>query len=119
MVTFGMSLRKEEMRSPPDIFRAAANNNVKELEFALSDGQSLDWMHTDLYRMTPMHIACSRKSVDFLYAAMNEAFNPWVRDSNGRISMDYAVAEGLEDIADRLLERLYPKNSDGRVIMPF
>lgn len=104
---------------PPDIFRAAANDDPDELAAALADGQSLDSHHREFYGMTPMHVACVHKSVNFLGEALQNEFNAWSRDLNGRLSMDHAVAQGLEDVADELLERLYPTGPDGRPVMPF
>ena len=119
MVNSNVAPKPEGQPEPPDIFRAAANDDPIELVAALADGQSLDAQHREFYRMTPMHLACVRKSLNFLDVALSHQFNAWVRDANGRLSMDHAVAQGLEDVADDLLEKLYPTGPGGRPVMPF
>lgn len=120
MVKSNVSIKYEEDNfEPPDIFRAASNNDVDELRRALADGQSLDTHHLEFYRMTPMHIACVRKSADFLHEALSHEFNAWTRDANGRISMDHAIAQSMDDIADGLMKKLYPVGPDGKPVMPF
>ena len=120
MVKSNVSYKQEEDNfDPPDIFRAASNNDVFELQRALAEGQSLDTHHLEFYRMTPMHIACVRKSTDFLHEALSHEFNAWTRDANGRISMDHAIAQSLDDIADGLMKKLYPVGPDGKPVMPY
>lgn len=119
MVKSNVVSKQSTMPEPPDIFRAAANDDPEELAAALAEGQSLDTHHREFYEMTPMHIACVRKSENFLRTALQTEFNAWSRDLNGRLSMDHAVAQGLEDVADELLKKLYPTGPDGRPVMPF
>lgn len=119
MVTSGVARKPDEQPTPPDIFRAAANDDPIELVAALADGQSLDSQSGEFYRMTPVHIACVHQSTNFLEVALKHNFNAWTRDGNGRISMDHAVAQGLEEVADDLLAKLYPNGADGRPLMPF
>jgi ankyrin repeat protein len=114
-----MAIKENTERQPPDIFRAATENNVSELRDALAEGQSLDSRHAEFYLMTPMHLACVKKSRDFLQVALQHEFNAWSQDSNGRLSMDHAIVNGLEDIADQMLEKLYPTGPDGKPVMPF
>jgi hypothetical protein len=33
--------------------------------------------------------------------------------------MDHAVAQSMEDVADRLMQKLYPIGPDGKPVMPF
>src|SRR3546814_2769375 len=90
-----------------------------DLRAALSEGQSLDTPNRLHYGMTPVHLACAKHSLNFIDEALKETFNAWARDLGGRLSMDYAIAEGLEDVAEMLLERLYPRDASGRPRMPF
>ncbi|HEY9579658.1 MAG TPA: ankyrin repeat domain-containing protein [Rhizorhapis sp.] len=119
MVKTNVKLVDDVNREPPDIFRAAINDDVRELRAALSEGQSLDTPNRLHYGMTPVHLACAKHSLNFIDEALKETFNAWARDLGGRLSMDYAIAEGLEDVAEMLLERLYPRDASGRPRMPF
>lgn len=119
MVNVGVKPVDQLDKQPPDIFRAALNDDPIELRAALADGQSLDYQHRRFYNMTPMHLACAKHSLEFLKVAISEKFNAWARDSDGRVSMDYAVAEGLDEVAEELLAKLYPKDVTGRPMMPF
>ncbi|MFV0293739.1 MAG: hypothetical protein ACK5II_11230 [Paracoccus sp. (in: a-proteobacteria)] len=80
-------------QTPPDIFRAAQNNDVAELLAALEDGQSLSTQDPERLMMTPVHIAAARSSNDFLgVASQHETFNPQIRDANLRVAADHASA---------------------------
>ena len=82
-----------ESRRPPDIFRAARNNDIAELARALGDGQLLSDQKADLVNMTPVHVACLNTSNDFLAAAaQHHSFDPWIRDDNLRTPFDHASA---------------------------
>lgn len=119
MVNLSMKPKDNKGKYNPDIFRAALNDDPIELSDALEVGQSLDTQNRGLNNMTPIHLACSKHSLEFLRVALSENFNAWSRDADGRVSMDYAVAEGLEDVADQLFNKLYPTDPAGRPIMPF
>lgn len=119
MVNLSMKPKDNSERYNPDIFRAARNDDPVELADALEVGQSLDTQNRGLYNMTPIHLACAKHSLKFLRVALRENFNAWSRDAAGRVSMDYAVAEGLEDVADQLFKKLYPTDPAGRPVMPF
>ncbi|MPT47982.1 MAG: ankyrin repeat domain-containing protein [Sphingobium sp.] len=102
-----------------DIFRAASNNDIDELRAALLEGQTLNDVNREFYRMTPMHIACLKKSRDFLEAALREDFNPHQRDANGRTAMDHAIAQDMRDVASKIFDRQYPRDANGRIVMPY
>lgn len=119
MVNSNVVRKFEPGKVEPDIFRAAANDDPWELQAALDEGQSLDSRNVEFYRMTPMHLACVHRSAAFLQVALANEFNPWARDSNGRLAMDHAAAQGLDDVADEMARRLYPPGPDGRPLMPF
>lgn len=82
-----------ERQIPPDIFRAAAENDISELVSALQEGQLLSEQRVDLLNMTPLHVACINWSNDFLAAAsQHHSFDPWIRDDNLRTPFDHASA---------------------------
>lgn len=107
-------LRKED----PDIFRAAAEDDVGEMARALNDGQSLDQFDAG-NSTTPLHIACANRSRNFLRAALEHTFNPWVRDRNGRLAIDHAVANGITDVQEALFHRMYPDERVGDNLVAF
>lgn len=69
--------------------------------------------------MTPVHLARTHKSVDFLEASLAYEFNAWTQDANGRRSIDHAMAQGLRDVAKGLFDKLYPIGPNGKPVMPF
>lgn len=90
---------------PPDIFRAALENDVGELISALSDGQLLSEQRSALLNMTPLHVACINASNDFLSAAaQHNSFDPWIRDDNLRTPFDHASARKNRQAQRTLLE---------------
>ena len=93
----------------PDLFRAAMNDDVAELQAALRLGKSLDEQETDLL-LTPIHVACIRGSSSFLRAASEHAFNPWLRDNNERLAIDHAAANFFKAGQQILLAKMYPPN---------
>src|SRR3546814_5864383 len=80
MVKTNVKLVDDVNREPPDIFRAAINDDVRELRAALSEGQSLDTPNRLHYGMTPVHLACAKHSLNFIDEALKETFNAWARD---------------------------------------
>jgi hypothetical protein len=100
---------KSEKRSPPDIFRAAQNDDVFELQAALKAGQRLDEQRRDLVGMTPVHLACVFSSNNFLTAAASdESFNAWIRDNNLRVPFDHASAKNNLKAKIILFKAMYP-----------
>lgn len=82
-----------EDKRPPDIFRAAQENDLDELARAFADGQLLTEKRKRLVGMTPLHVACLNTSNDFLAAAsQHHSFDPWIRDDNLRTPFDHASA---------------------------
>lgn len=99
-------------QTPPDIFRAARNNDVAELIAALEDGQSLSTQNPALLMMTPVHVAAARGSNNFLgVAAQHETFDPHIRDANDRVAADHASAYnnvvGLEILTGSMYDDLF------------
>lgn len=104
--------------TPPDIFRAARNNDVAELQAALSEGQSLATQDTMFLMMTPVHVAAAEHSNDFLAAAaQHESFDPWIRDDNERVPFDHASAFNNKDGMKILFETMYAdmKKDESRI----
>lgn len=65
--------------------------------------------------MTPIHIACIYRSNDFLAAAAEHpSFDPWIRDRNGRLACDHAVAHANKVAHDLLVDRMYPPGPQSR-----
>lgn len=95
-------------REPPDIFRAAQNDDVHELNLAIHDGQSLTDRNEYLSNMTPLHVACVHSSNAFLVAASElESFDPWLRDDNLRVPFDHASARSNKEAQRLLFEEMY------------
>lgn len=87
----------ETEETGPNIFTAASNNDLAELQAALDAGQKLSDQEPVLH-MTPLHIAAARHCNDFLAeAAKHESFDPWVRDLNERTAFDHAAAYNNRD----------------------
>jgi len=104
---------------PPDIFKAAENDDLVELNLALADGQSLSTQDPLRLEMTPLHVAALERSNNFLAAAVqNETCDPWIRDSNLRTAMDHAQAfnntEGMKILYDPMYA--YLAEPDGEVV---
>lgn len=107
-----MSIRVDKFinpeETPPDIFRAARNDDVAELLAALAEGQSLATQNPDLLLMTPVHVAAARKSNEFLAAASHhESFDPHIRDANQRTAIDHANAHMNERGHEILFDTMY------------
>ena len=82
-----------EDEKPPDIFKAAYENDIYELARALDVGQRLTDRRKDLSGMTPVHVACLSSSNAFLAACVwHNSFDPWLRDDNLRTPFDHASA---------------------------
>lgn len=110
MVSIAYGRDSGEARQPPDIFKAAAGDNTKELALALQEGQSFD--DVQLYTLyTPIHVACLYKSRRVLSIAMDYDFNPWHRDCNQRLAIDHARAKGLQEFQKRLFYLMYPERN--------
>jgi len=112
MVKLNVHTDEGEQFEPPDLFRAARNNDIKELAAAIQDGQSLDDIEDVKSGLTPMHIACIHRSEIFLTAAIQYKFDPWIRDCNLRLSIDHARAQGLRNVQKDLFEKMYPPGWD-------
>jgi hypothetical protein len=94
-------------RGPADIFRAAANDDVQELQRAIAEGQTLDLIEEST-GFNPVIVALLERSEQFLLAAMKIDFDPWHRDPNERLAIDHANALGMREIQRLLLQKMYP-----------
>jgi hypothetical protein len=120
MVKLNVSSEDNEDRKPPDIFRAARNDDPIELAAALQCGQTLDDVESDIIRMTPMHVACVSRSRNFLRVACQMEFDPWIRDANQRLVIDHARAQGLKDVQKAAFAKMYPPGwADDAQVTPF
>jgi len=109
MLKYNMYTDEGEARSEPDIFRAAELDDAVLLLECLNLGQSLNTKHPDYASMTPIHYACFLKRESFLKAALAQDFDPWIPDENDRLAIDIAMANGLKDVQQAILEKMYPE----------
>lgn len=99
---------KEE---PPDIFRAARDDDIYELRLALKDGQSIR-SSQPVTSLTPLHIAAMRGSVRFVKVAM--AHDPgaaWLQDGQLRTPFDHAAARRDRQSMAYLHNAMYPEST--------
>lgn len=99
--------------APPDIFRAAENNDLEELAFALQSGQRLDHQR-EPDKMTPVHVAAALGHADFVRVSME--IHPqvaWIRDEMDRRPIEHANARNDHVIAGYLKEAMFqpPENA--------
>lgn len=92
----------------PNIFKAAVEDDPAELKAALEAGQSLNDIEEDGVKMTPIQVACIKRSRDFLAEALTADFDPWIRDANQRLAIDHARCNQLPDEQKILLNKMYP-----------
>ena len=105
--------KQEPAKEPPNIFRAAANDDPQELALALQDGQSLSEQDPHRLLMTPVHVAASYGSNAFLRAASSHAtFDPWIRDANLRRPVEHASAYRNGEAHKILTDAMYADFSD-------
>lgn len=97
-----------EREVPPDIFKAASDNDVLELRLAINDGQSL--RATQLATgFTPVHVAAMRGSVAFIKAAMElDPDTSWMQDIALRTPFDHAAARRDREAMSYLHSAMYP-----------
>ena len=99
------SSHKEE---PPDIFRAARDDDLYELRMALEDGQSLRSSQPST-ALTPIHVAAMRGSVAFLKVAMEQdAGSSWLQDAQLRTPFDHAASRRDRQSMAYLHNAMYP-----------
>lgn len=93
---------------PPDIFRAAVNNDAYELSEAIRDGQSL-LSRERKYARTPLHVAAQCGSIDFIRAATTyKDVDPWALDLNNYTAYDLAARRNDRDAQRVLFDIMYP-----------
>ena len=98
-------------REGPDIFRAAREDDLRELQAALREGQSLRsaWLDTGL---TPVHIAAIRGSVNFLRVAMEQdPQSAWIQDVQLRLAFAHAAVRKDRQSMALLHNAMYPEAS--------
>lgn len=94
---------------PPDLFRAAVDDNVLEMEAALDDGQSLSEQRPS-DGMTPVHLAAAAGSCNFIsYAADIAPENMWIRDFNDLRPYEHALARRDRLIMTYISNAMYPE----------
>lgn len=108
MVEYSVNEELDLDGEEPDIFLAARTNNVGMLSECIESGQSLDLIEAHSSQRTPLHIAAIYRCQDFILAAAAYNFNPWIRDCDGRLAIDHAQAQGLQDAQKVLLDKMYP-----------
>ena len=87
-----VSLNTKTRRTPPDLHQAAAANDVEMMHECLALGQRFDKTWGD-NKFTPMHLAATCKSHDFMRAAIaTRKVNLWIRDANLRLPFDISSA---------------------------
>ena len=98
---------------PPDIFRAAENNDLEELAFALQSGQRLDHKR-EPDKMTPVHVAAALGHADFVWVLME--IHPqvaWMRDEMYRRPIEHSNARNDQVSAGYLKDAMFqtPENA--------
>lgn len=116
MVKSNAVKKTNEKDDPPNIFRAARNNDPLELALALQDGQTLNDTEDPVMLLTPIHEACISRSTSFLSAAMGVEFDPWQRDGMQRLAIDHARVENLTDFSKYLHQLMYPNEPEPTII---
>ncbi|MEM8774974.1 MAG: ankyrin repeat domain-containing protein [Pseudomonadota bacterium] len=97
-----------EKEVPPDIFKAASDDNVLELRLAIQDGQSLQ-MTQPSTGFTPVHVAAMRGSVAFIKVAMElDPDTSWMQDIALRTPFDHAAARRDREAMSYLHRAMYP-----------
>jgi ankyrin repeat protein len=103
-----MSVKDEVKIESPSLWRAAQNDDINELIQALDAGENLDEQLPELNDWTPIHYGCYLKSKNFVRMAIENSFDPWLVDLNGRRAIDIARTMGLLDIQNLLHKKMYP-----------
>lgn len=95
-------------RNNPNLFRAARENDVEEMNQALASGKRLD--EPDFENgFTPLHYAAFTGSADFIRAALDHpSADPWKRDHQGYLAIDHADARGDQVVSKLFFEAMYP-----------
>lgn len=93
-------------RNSPDIFRAAKENDLRELDLAIKDGQTLDDISAENF--TPLHIAAINGCEAFVMAACTlYECDPWKLDRNMRTAFDHASSRTDTKAASALYQKMY------------
>ncbi len=108
MLKYNIMKKDNRGNNDPDIFSAVINDDPHELALALQAGQTLDDKSMEVGGMTPIHYACYLRKTNFLKVALEHNFDPWIKDANGRRSIEIAMIQGLDDIQNILRDKLYP-----------
>lgn len=94
---------------PPDIFRAAVNDDPYELALSIRDGQSLlDREHR--YSRTPLHLAAQHGSTEFIRAALGcDEFDVWMLDANNYTPYDLSARRNDREAQRMFFSHMYPE----------
>lgn len=99
----------KERREPPDIFRAAREDDLYELQLALQDGQTLRGGNLQT-GLTPVHVAAMRGSVNFIRAAMeHDPETAWIQDNQLRMPFNHAAVRRDRQSMAHLHNAMYPE----------
>jgi len=104
--------KKDNMdKQEPDIFRAAKNGDLQELQDALDAGQTLQDRKTSQAFMTPVHIAAWCGKEDFVAKACDiDPVPANMLDGYGCFPFDYAFQRGDEKALDVLSSSMPSQN---------
>lgn len=94
---------------PPDLFRAAKNDDTLEMSAAIHAGHDVNMTEPNV-GFTPIHLASIHGSENFAEAISQvDGFDPWVRDNNNRLAIDHAVAFNHKRVQEILFRSMYPE----------
>jgi ankyrin repeat protein len=105
--------RTENKPLEPSLFQAALKDDIGELESAISLGHRLDATASHFLNMTPLHLACTRESNNFIEAALaEESCDVWKRDDNMRTAFDHAAARNNQRAMRLLYKAMHPDHPE-------
>lgn len=108
MINNVVAQKKEEQERQANIFIAARDNDLQELDLALKQGQRLD-LTIPQNGHTPLHTAALWGNLEFIRAAVaHESANVWARDRRGRLAYDHASDRNAIDVMKLLYDAMYP-----------
>lgn len=89
-----------------ELHSSVRTNNVETCLRLLSKGADPNYFHREKGN-SPIHVAAQAGQTAQVELLCVYGADPGARDANGRTPFDYAKAEGLPDLADRLVELQY------------
>lgn len=101
-------MTNNKKKRTPDLYHAAAHDDVAELRAAIALGQRLD----DAFgfnRWTPLHTAAFYGSENFIVEALKyDHADVWYFDAYGKIPFDYASIRNDTHVMKRFFDVMYP-----------